>query len=88
MDLSAGPAQTWTAVRDASQIGDARRQAKALCRRFQLDEVTTGSVAITLVELGLTLPGVQTALDAERGMRLLRHTLDPEARTDADDRFR
>ena len=49
-------------------------------------------VAITLVELGLTLPGVRMALDMETGMGVLERALAPATAggddTDDDDRLR
>ncbi len=72
-----------------SFIGRMIANISAMSRVLDAQTVIVGmqpAVAITLVELGLTLPGVRTALDVEKGMELLRGvTVAPES--DGDDRY-
>ena len=42
------------------------------------------AVAITLVELGLSLPGVATALNVERGMGILRRKIEADGADDTE----
>lgn len=56
---------------------------------YILDAVTVvvgmqPAVAITLVELGLTLPNIRTALNVEKGMALLRKALAQQEGVDGD----
>lgn len=58
-----------------SFIGRMIASISGLSRILDAETMVVGmqpAVAITLVELGLTLPGVSTALNVERGMQVLR----------------
>ena len=62
-----------------SFIGRMIASISGLSRILDAETMVVGmqpAVAITLVELGLTLPGVSTALNVERGMQVLRQRLE------------
>jgi rsbT antagonist protein RsbS len=61
-----------------SFIGRMISNLSSMSRILDAHTVVVGmrpAVAITLVELGLSLQGVETALDVDRGMKLLRGRL-------------
>jgi rsbT antagonist protein RsbS len=61
----------------------------AISRVLDAETVVVGmrpAVAITLVELGLSLPGVRTALNVERGMALLQDRVGHAGSADGDSR--
>ena len=65
-----------------SFIGRMIGNIAGMSRILDAETVVVGmrpAVAITLVELGLSLSGVQTALNVERGMEKLRESIAGEA---------
>jgi rsbT antagonist protein RsbS len=71
-----------------SFIGRMLANIAAMSRVLDAQTVLTGmqpAVAITLVELGMALPGIKTALNVERGMELLKSYLTQDAEPEETD---
>jgi rsbT antagonist protein RsbS len=72
-----------------SFIGRMLANIASMARVLDAETVVVGmqpAVAITLVELGLSLPGVRTALNVEKGMTLLRAAIDSRLTASVGDR--
>ena len=72
-----------------SFIGRMLSNIANMARLLDADTVVVGmqpSVAITLVELGLPMKGIRTALDVEKGMKALRDSASPAFNQDGDGR--
>lgn len=64
-----------------SFIGRMLGSIAGMSRILDAETVVVGMqppVAITLVELGLSLPGIRTALNVDKGMELLRRSLEEQ----------